>query len=119
VTQRAAGQDTVAVHGRCLQGVNHREPGRGPAAGSRFTTRASKSAEITALTVNETARLPAGPVLDHLRKAVPATPGNMTDPFQRWLVWRLGAGARPVPQRLISGAGGRQAAGREDAGRSR
>jgi hypothetical protein len=53
-----------------------------------------ESAEITALTANEAAKLRAGPVVDVFRKAVPATSGIMTDLVQRWLAFLCGEGRR-------------------------
>ena len=41
-----------------------------------------ESAEITALTPYQAAKLPAGPVKDDLRRGVPAAPGSMTDLVQ-------------------------------------
>jgi hypothetical protein len=119
VIEPAAGQDTGAVHGRCLLGSESPRTWTGSGGREPVHDAGIESAEITASTANQAAKLLAGPVLDDLRRGVPATPGNMTDLIQPRQAWRPGAGARPVPQRVISKAGGRQAAGRDYAGRSR
>jgi hypothetical protein len=116
------------VHGPCLQGSESPRTWTG-GGGEPVHDAGIESAEITALTANEAAKLPAGPVVDVFRKAVPATSGNMTDLVQRWLAflrgeghapsWQPGTGTQPAPRRVISKAGGCQAAGREEAGRSR
>ena len=115
----AARQDSGAVHGPCLLGSESPRTWTGSGGREPVHDAGIESAEITALTANQAAKLLAGPVLDGLRRGVLATPGSVTDLVQRRLAWRPGAGAWPVPRRVISKAGGCQAAGRDGAGRSR
>ena len=59
-----------------------------------------RSADVTAPTANEAAKLPAGSaiVVDDFHNAVPAVSGKMIDLVDRWLAFLGGEGEPPSPR---------------------